>query len=501
MPRRIIKEYQTTPNQSQVVDSLDSTSTTDALSANKGRELAEAIQNIDVPKEHMVNVGTTIDNQYGINFINGNNVQNSINLPNGDKFSDTLNVGTEVANENKVNILKTKNLYDKDNETVGIFINPPTGEVLSNSAWNNSSYIKVKPNTTYTYTTENPNETISQITINYYNGNTWLSGFQENDTDGGLWNYIFTTPANCNGVRVGYRNERNYQNIQLEEGSTATSYTSFISNQININNEKYSDTLNVGLTEDSRSKLNILKSKNIYDGTYTTNAYVRKSDGLIPTGNGWSATDFIEIQPNTTYTYSGISNPLSTAAGTCFYTSTKTYISSVDSDVYTFTTPNNAKYVRISLNSSTPTNIQLEEGNTATAYEPYIVPSIKVDGEEIYKKKKVLWENPSISSDFAAGNITLNDSLANYSYYEVIYLMSKYEQLAVSSGLIPATMSTSITTIRLASGTGIIARYRDLSRPNDTTLQVTVCSQISGSSTSITTNTDRIIPYQIIGHK
>ena len=110
--------------------------------------------------------------------------------------------------------------------------------------------------------------------------------------------------------------------------------------------------------------------KNLYDGLYTAKRYINYNTGEMRTSDDWSATDYIEIEPNTSYTLSGITNSGWTA-GTSFYDNSKAFISSVYSTAYTFTTPTNAKYLRLSLNSETPINIMLNEGSTALPYEPY----------------------------------------------------------------------------------------------------------------------------------
>ena len=56
---------------------------------------------------------------------------------------------------------------------------------------------------------------------------------------------------------------------------------------------------------------------------------------------------------------------MSNAAGTAFYDNNKNFISAIASNVYSFTTPNNTKYIRISLNSETPTSVMLVKGSTA----------------------------------------------------------------------------------------------------------------------------------------
>lgn len=122
----------------------------------------------------------------------------------------------------------------------------------------------------------------------------------------------------------------------------------------------------------NKSKVWLQHSSNLYNGKYTTQQYVRTNNGALASSGNWSATDFIPVDGNTTYTYSGITNELSALAGLAFYTSDGVFISSVNSTTYTFTTPANARLIRISLNSETPTNIMFNLGSTAIPYEAYV---------------------------------------------------------------------------------------------------------------------------------
>lgn len=120
------------------------------------------------------------------------------------------------------------------------------------------------------------------------------------------------------------------------------------------------------------AKTGLPAGKNWFNGIFTPKKYISKTNGNIGNSDDWSATDYIVVAPNTNYILSGITNGYSTVAGTCFYDSGKHLISSIASNVYSFTTPANARYIRMSLNSETPSNIQLEKGSAATNYEPFI---------------------------------------------------------------------------------------------------------------------------------
>jgi hypothetical protein len=157
----------------------------------------------------------------------------------------------------------------------------------------------------------------------------------------------------------------------------------------------------------------VVAGKNLLNAETTTpKKYISRNNGNVGNSDDWSATDFIPIEASTTYILSGIRNGWSSVAGTAYYDNNKTFISSVGSTTYTFNTPSNARYIRISLNSETPTNVMLEKGSTATEYEAY-----KGNTYEINLGKNLLNPanykgNQSISgltfTDNENGSITIN---------------------------------------------------------------------------------------------
>lgn len=149
-----------------------------------------------------------------------------------------------------------------------------------------------------------------------------------------------------------------------------------------------------------------IKSKNMFNkNNALIKKFVNKESGDISNSDDWSATDFIEIEPNTSYIFSGVTNSLSSIAGTAFYNSSKVFISGIDSTTYNFTTPANAKYVRVSLNTETPTQVQLEKGNTATNYAPYQELNIDCASGSF---------TPTIFGDTTAGTATYNLQEGHY---------------------------------------------------------------------------------------
>lgn len=118
--------------------------------------------------------------------------------------------------------------------------------------------------------------------------------------------------------------------------------------------------------------------KNLYNSTTRTDGYYIGENGTIAQGSGtFCYSALIPVKPNTAYVLSGIAGQ-SDIRRFHAYDSNGNWISQISfastnvGRIYniTGTTPNNCVYVRISI-PMTDTNVQVEQGSTATAYEPY----------------------------------------------------------------------------------------------------------------------------------
>lgn len=127
------------------------------------------------------------------------------------------------------------------------------------------------------------------------------------------------------------------------------------------------------------------KSVNLFDiNTVIEGMFIRAGNatessplGSEVANNSWSCTDYIEVEPNTTYTVHYPYYQTATAAGLVFFSSkdVSDAISGVttgvqSSDTYTFTTPNNCAYVRLSWDKRNGNETMLNTGETALPYEP-----------------------------------------------------------------------------------------------------------------------------------
>lgn len=265
--------------------------------------------------------------------------------------------------------LQAENYYYK-NYTIATVLN---GTITVTNK-NNNSYgvgfpVCVKSNTTYTlsFTAQN-----AMVSFGYYDNEWHYLSASTGSTSGNP--RTITTPEKTCYMVIVFRAPQSetatytYSNIQLELGSTATSYESY-----------------QGTTTDyefgvlGKNKFNKNDSEKIISGVQVLSA------GKIG-GSSTSTTIFVPCQPNITYTIS----KLATARAAISYATTNT-LPQINDSVYgyqnianqstaTITTGDNAKWLCVYITNTTYDStsvqdildsLQVELGSIATAYEPY----------------------------------------------------------------------------------------------------------------------------------
>jgi hypothetical protein len=119
--------------------------------------------------------------------------------------------------------------------------------------------------------------------------------------------------------------------------------------------------------------------KNVLDQSKCISKKYINASGAVSNSDNWCASDYTPIKGGQTYTFSGYT-PAGWSAYHAFYNSNKTFISAEYAINHsTFTAPNNATYVRLSIYTETPTVAQLELSSSATPYEPYQAQQVTID--------------------------------------------------------------------------------------------------------------------------
>lgn len=292
---------------------------------------------------------------------------------------------------------KTKNLWDSTliagcmKFADGQYLNYP-GYVC------NATPISVEAGQTYTISANNYNDPEQTSTgFVFYNNGTFVSSLITTSL-------TVTIPTGVNQLYYNFRKQSSSSslspsditNVQLEKGSTATSYEPYgynipitVSsiNLLDIFGRTEGDAGGSGATNTRSfdySKYYLgFSGNNYYYSSYISNlSFVNKEITFTSSSVNYGVSFPVKVEPNTTYTISGETIKLSGNnynLAISYYDVNGDYLS-FDRRSLTFTTPNNCVTANIILLaeesnvSYTHKNIQLELGNASHSYEPYVAP-------------------------------------------------------------------------------------------------------------------------------
>ena len=182
-------------------------------------------------------------------------------------------------------------------------------------------------------------------------------------------NNIITTQIWIQLVVGTTYNEEFY--MQLEKGSTATEFEPYTGGQPSPNPDYPQEIISCGD-----------RAKNLFDKANATykNGYYKNDNGVEQTTNqSGYLTSYVSVKPNTTYTIQGSlkqTNQSTHIYALYYYDINKNWIyrtTTTDNPPYTFTTPNDCYFIQFQYRQDAydEDTIQIEEGSTATSYDPY----------------------------------------------------------------------------------------------------------------------------------
>lgn len=261
-----------------------------------------------------------------------------------------------------------KNLFDKDNANIfgGFF----SADTISYSSLAKTLYIECEPNTTYTVSkiqtarfavgTTNTVPAVGDSIINYENNPTATE-------------ITINTSSTANYLLVFYYNP-NYDTlteqqilntIQIEKGSTATSYEPYVGGTASPS------PLFPQLINNVTGDVEVLdQNKNLFDKEDVINAYLN-ADGTTTSNNTFRVSNYINVKGSANITISG---NYGGSEYCCFYDKNKDFISNFGMGSLTTrsaSVPSNAEYIRVTVRQDVLNEYQLEKGSTATTYTPH----------------------------------------------------------------------------------------------------------------------------------
>lgn len=249
---------------------------------------------------------------------------------------------------------QSANLFNKETTTDGYYV---TGNGLQENAnYCVSDFIPIEAGKTYSATIVSNSR--------FYN---------KNKADlGPATSTPFTAPSNAAYVRFSLTLSKK-DDFMFNEGSELLPYENY---GTKLKPQSIGDeTLNFIEDKIFETAIKGKQSANLFNKATTEDGYYVTPSGLAALAN-WSASDFIPIKPNTTYSATKISNAR-------IYNENKKDLGSIIETP--FTTPSNAAYVRLSVPTDEKDTFMLNEGDVLKEYEPYglLLPTKYIDSKVV----------------------------------------------------------------------------------------------------------------------
>lgn len=240
--------------------------------------------------------------------------------------------------------------------------------------------ITLEPNTTYNVTSDyNYNQAQNATAFIVVNSNTAIT-----TANGGVFGSLTVTTAQDGILKIARRIKGNNETMipKREDFENNSKHIQISINSVNDENYEPYGKYKVPA---------IISGKNLANSNEMIQGYWAYAYGGFVNANTWICTPKIACKGNVDYTFQFANN--SRWYGFVWYGENGNYIStsniqntsSTEYRTYTATSPSNARYLAINIAGfpqSTDTisvsdliNFQLEEGSTATDYEPYIEPT------------------------------------------------------------------------------------------------------------------------------
>lgn len=223
------------------------------------------------------------------------------------------------------------------------YINPKTGVKSYHETFAVSEFIAVEPLTSYIFWWDDTKNIASVQSKVYYDENkVFIIGEYGGNP--------ITTPANCAFMRIEINKATSFDNLIMQKGSTKSE---------NIPNPKLkdidvdinSDNLPIGI--DNLTFIIEPVNKDIFlDKKIYLNTYINPTVGTPSNHATFASSEYIEVEPETTYRFSLLDGTTGGFGGVVFYDQNKNYIDGQYSGS-PFTSPAGCHYVRVSVNDAT----------------------------------------------------------------------------------------------------------------------------------------------------
>lgn len=291
-----------------------------------------------------------------------------ITMDNEDMTYEPYGVSPSPDYPSEIESVGYENLFDKDNTTYknGYYKGDNGEEISTTYSGYITSYVSVQPNTIYTISGKLKGITNTGAVYFYDNLKNWISRLSNTNLNEG--EFTFTTPNNCYYMQFQYiMSVYDASTIQITKGTKIYNYIPYGKYGIEVKNT----------------------GKNLFDkdNANIINTYlVGSGNGVLPSDGGTENNCiYIPCKTNTTYT---IQKMIGKRFGVAYTYNLPArgviaYNKTVDNTAtnITITTDSSANYLVVYLRNGNVSgeitlqqaldSLQIEQGSTATEYEPY----------------------------------------------------------------------------------------------------------------------------------
>lgn len=294
------------------------------------------------------------------------------------------------------------NLYDKESAVKGSYVDRETGNIFANASYSYCDYIEILPSMNYMCNATDNGEQLA-----FYDSNkTYISGLLLKD------NNKFVTPSNAEYVRITVKITNIAQFMFVMGTELPSEYKPFVK----PTSLYFEDSLNEleqaifksGLSENlRREKINYFNKAKAIQGYY-----IERTDGSAKANENYYCSEYIEVQSDFLFA----TNMSDNGEQVAFYDSAKNYISGLLTPT-TFTTPINAKYLRVGIHKNNLERFMLTPNSLPLTYKPYyslVLENVIVN--EVAREKSLIVVSKKGDGDYMGIQEAINnaqDSSAN----------------------------------------------------------------------------------------
>lgn len=255
---------------------------------------------------------------------------------------------------------------------------------------------------------------------------------------------------------------------------------------------------------DSDAKLFEPEKNLIPPNSFIAGSYISPSSGIISPSSAYRRTDFIPVKPNTAYIVSGVPD---TAVG-MFDVADESKTALFSAPSHKFTTTEATRFVVLNVTGAGGSNttyddkIQLEEGDIATAYEPYnLVLKKEILGSDYFPASELIERSSFNKINPDKVEFNRRYSTGSMGYTSDSLLIAATEKIKVTEGEWYTVSGTAVYGLGTGSVNNLQGGYFSGEAATKAVSNVTFVEPVTGVGAAFKVPTDLGITHVVISLK